>query len=448
MLKRRAFSEILNWIENDEEHALLVTGARQIGKTYLIRAALHESKEDYFELNFIREPKLVALFEGITDISDFYNRLTTVIDTSNSKKNIIFMDEVQECKDIITWLKFLVEDGRFRFMFSGSLLGVELTDLRSAPVGFLHTIEMFPMDLFEFFAAVGIKESIMEMIQSCYEKRQPIDEFIHKQLMQAFNLYLIVGGMPEAVQRYVDTNDISQVARIQSDIISQYKKDFTKYEEREKLQLREIYDVIPRELEEKNKRFFITHIGGKTSFDRVKNNFIWLKDAGVALPVYNVVEPKIPLKISEKRSLFKLFLSDVGLLTSMYSNDVKIKILSGDKDINNGGIYENVVAQEFATRKMQLYYFNSKKQGELDFVIELAGKIVPIEVKSGKAYEKHSALNNCLADSNYGIDEAFVLCNSNLSSSGKITNMPIYMMACIKEKTIDGMLYKLNLDRI
>ena len=448
MLKRRIFPEILSWIENDEEHALLVTGARQIGKTYVIRASLAESKSDYVELNFIKNPEYVNLFKGIASINEFYDRLTTVVSGLKLGETIVFLDEVQECKDIITWLKFLVEDKKYRFVLSGSLLGVELSDLKSAPVGYLHTIEMYPMDLFEFFTALGIKDSTLKLIEESYEKRELIDEFIHNQLMKVFNLYLIIGGMPEAVQTYLDTNDISKVAAVQEDIIRQYKSDFTKYEEKSKLQLREIYEAIPSELEEKNKRFFISHIDGKVSFDRVKNNFIWLKNAGVALPVYNITEPKAPLKISEKRNLFKLFLSDVGLLTSMYSNTVRLNILEGSNNINNGGIYENVVAQELFSRGIKTYYFNSKKQGELDFVIELKGKVLPIEVKSGKDYDKHSALSNCMNDENYDIPEAFVLCNGNVSKKENITNLPIYMMGCIKEESIDGLVYKLDLDGI
>lgn len=448
MLKRRIFPEILSWIEKDHKHALLVTGARQIGKTYLIRAALEESKSDYVELNFIKNPEFVNLFKGITSINEFYDRLTTVVSGLKLGETIVFLDEVQECKDIMTWLKFLVEDKKYRFVLSGSLLGVELSDLRSAPVGYLHTIDMYPMDLFEFFTALGVKDSTLKLIEESYEKREPIDEFIHNQLMKVFDLYLIIGGMPEAVQKYIDTNDISKVAAVQEDIIRQYKSDFTKYEEKSKLQLREIYEAIPSELEEKNKRFFISHIYGKISFDRVKNNFIWLKNAGVALPVYNITEPKAPLKISEKRNLFRLFLSDVGLLTSMYSNTVRLNILEGSNNINNGGIYENVVAQELFSRGIKTYYFNSKKQGELDFVIELKGKALPIEVKSGKDYDKHSALSNCTKDENYDIPEAFVLCNGNVSKKEHITNLPIYMMGCIKEESIDGLVYKLDLQGI
>ncbi|WP_458458076.1 ATP-binding protein, partial [Pseudobutyrivibrio sp.] len=418
MLKRKAYAEIENWVKNDFNHALLVTGARQIGKTYLIRKVLEDTDSAFVEINFIKQPELISIFSGIDDISMFYDRLTAVVQIPAAKDVFIFFDEIQECKDIVTWVKFLVEDGKYRFVFSGSLLGVELSDLRSAPVGFIHTTDMYPMDLFEFFTAMGVKDSTLEMLNEHFENRIPMDEFIHGQLMKVFNLYLIVGGMPEVVQRYIDTNDLSQVAEIQKDIILQYKQDFTKYEKKSKLQLREIYDAIPSELEEKNKRFFMTHIDGKVSFDRVKNNFIWLKNAGVALPVYNVTEPKIPLKISEKRNLFKLFLSDVGLLTSMYSNEVRLKILTNERDINNGGIYENLVAQELATRNIPLYYYNSKKLGELDFVIELRGKSIPIEVKSGKNYEKHSALDNCIKEENFGIDEAYVLCNDNIRVDG------------------------------
>lgn len=446
MLKRKAYAEIENWVKNDFNHALLVTGARQIGKTYLIRKVLEDTDSAFVEINFIKQPELISIFSGLDDISTFYDRLTAVVQIPAAKDVFIFFDEIQECKDIVTWVKFLVEDGKYRFVFSGSLLGVELSDLRSAPVGFIHTIDMYPMDLFEFFTAMGVKDSTLEMLNEHFENRIPMDEFIHRQLMKVFNLYLIVGGMPEVVQRYIDTNDLSQVAEIQKDIILQYKQDFTKYEKKSKLQLREIYDAIPSELEEKNKRFFMTHIDGKVSFDRVKNNFIWLKNAGVALPVYNVTEPKIPLKISEKRNLFKLFLSDVGLLTSMYSNEVRLKILTNERDINNGGIYENLVAQELATRNIPLYYYNSKKLGELDFVIELCGKSIPLEVKSGKNYEKHSALDNCIKEENFGIDEAYVLCNDNIRVDGNIINIPVYMVACIKDISLEGMIYKLDIE--
>lgn len=214
--------------------------------------------------------------------------------------------------------------------------------------------------------------------------------------------------MPEAVNTYVETNDLAKVAEVHEKIVRLYKSDFTKYETRYKLKLQEIYDAMPGQLDQKNKRFQINSIGKGLSYDRVANDFLWLKDAGVAIPVYNISEPKLPLVISENRNLFKLFFSDVGLLTSRYSDQVKMAILNKEKSINNGALFENVVSQELLSKGHKEYYFNSKKQGELDFVIELNGKVVPLEIKSGKDYKRHSALCNVLADENYGIEYAYV----------------------------------------
>lgn len=445
MLRRKEEETIRNWL-SDRKHALLVTGARQIGKTYLIRSVLNEEACPYVEFNFIRQPELISLFRNISDVRELLTRMSVA---ANKKlipgKTVFFFDEVQECTDIVTWIKFLVEEGSFQYVLSGSLLGVELSDLRSAPVGYMKTIDMYPLDLFEFFTALGIQQGTLDMIRKHFTEKIPIDEYVHDRLLRAYYLYLIIGGMPEAVQTYIDTNDIAKVAEIHQSVIRQYKLDFTKYENRNKLRLREIYDAVPGELKEKNKRFFINHLGDKTVYDRVKNDFLWLKDAGVVLPVYNVTEPKSPLRISEKRNLFKLFLSDVGLLTSLYPNEVKMQILQRNEQINNGGLFENAVVQELISKGYSVYYFNSKKQGELDAIIEWEGKTLPIEVKSGKAYSRHSALSQCLQDDNYHISEAFVLCNENVKREGKITYLPIYMAACIEEKKMESFLYRLDL---
>ena len=378
MINREMKTTINNWILQGKE-AFLLTGARQIGKTYLIRECLKESKYDYVELNFIERPELVELFENATNAQDLLMRLSLITDKQLNKGNtIIFFDEIQEFKDLVTRIKFLVEEGSYRYIMSGSLLGVELNDLRSAPVGYLRIEDMYPLTVKEFMKAVGIKENILEMLEECYKKQQPVDEFVHKKMLDVFYLYLIVGGMPEAVAVYTETNDLARVAAVQQKIMRLYKADFTKYETTYKLKLREIYDSMPGQLDSKNKRFKINTLGKGLNYDRVANDFLWLKDAGVAIPVYNINEPKMPLIISENRNLFKLFFSDVGILTNQYSDQVKIAILNKEKSINNGALFENVVAQELLANGFNLYYFNNKKQGELDFVIELDGKVTPL----------------------------------------------------------------------
>ena len=445
MINREMKTTINNWILQGKE-AFLLTGARQIGKTYLIRECLKESKYDYVELNFIERPELVELFENATNAQDLLMRLSIITDKQLNKGNtIIFFDEIQEFKDIVTRIKFLVEEGSYRYIMSGSLLGVELNDLRSAPVGYLRIEDMYPLTVKEFMKAVGIKENILGMLEECYKKQQPVDEFVHKKMLDVFYLYLIVGGMPEAVAVYIETNDLARVAAVHQKIMRLYKADFTKYETTYKLKLREIYDSMPGQLDSKNKRFKINTLGKGLNYDRVANDFLWLKDAGVAIPVYNINEPRLPLVISENRNLFKLFFSDVGILTNQYSDQVKIAILNKEKSINNGALFENVVAQELLAKGFNLYYFNNKKQGELDFVIELDGKVTPLEIKSGKDYKKHCALENVLKDKNYEIEKAYIFSEANIETKDQKIYMPIYMIMFLKNTQLKNTIYKIDL---
>lgn len=445
LIDRTIKKYINNWLKESRE-ALLLTGARQVGKTYLIRQCLKESGYPYVELNFIERPELIDLFSNAKDAKELLMRLSLVSEEALEKGNtIIFLDEIQEFKDIVTRIKFLVEEGSFRYIMSGSLLGVELNDLRSAPVGYMQIQEMYPLSFEEFVKALGVGQDILHVLKENFKDRKPVDEFIHSKMLDIFYLYLIIGGMPEAVETYIHTNDLAKVAQVHENIIRLYKKDFSKYEVRYKLKLQEIYDAMPGQLDQKNKRFQLNSIGKGISYDRVENDFLWLKDAGVAIPVYNVSEPKLPLIISENRNLFKLFFSDVGLLTNCYSNQVKISILNKDKSINNGALFENVVAQELLAKGHKVYYFNSKKQGELDFVIELDGKVVPLEIKSGKDYKRHSALNNVLKNEEYNISEGFVFSEGNIEVDEKRVYFPIYMIMFLEGIKLENTIYKLDL---
>ncbi|MGN1381820.1 MAG: ATP-binding protein [Eubacterium sp.] len=446
-MKRLLKKDIVNWMQNGRT-ALLLTGARQTGKTYLIRECLQEADLPSIEINFIRDREILNLFQNADNADDILRRMSLVYGKQMIPgKTIIFLDEVQEDKNILTDMKFLVEDGRYRYVMSGSLLGIELTDLRSAPVGYLQVLDLYPMNLEEYFLALGMPDQTMEMIQECFEKRKPVDDFIHKKLINAYYLYLITGGMPQALKTYLETENLEKTQDIQRAIIRMYDQDFTKYEknDRHRLRLREIYDAAPSELSEKNKRFQLNHLGSGMSYDRTENSFLWLKDAGVVLPVYNVTQPTIPLLSSTKRNLFKLFLSDVGLLTAQYSTETRIRILNQDAAVNNGGLFENAVAQELFSHGYRVWYFNSKKQGEIDLMIEQGERALPIEVKSGKDYTRHSALNNILADKNYQIPEAIVFSSGNVSVQGKIVYLPIYMSGCIRRKQLANPYYHLDL---
>lgn len=437
MLWRKRQKDITDWIYN-EKKALLVTGARQIGKTYLIKKTLEQENCDYVEFNLIKQPEIVKLLESVSndDCKTFLERLTIATTHDLKKgKTIIFFDEIQEYKEIVTKIKFLVEDGSYKYVFSGSLLGVELTGLKSAPVGYLNTIEMFPLDFEEYIVALNIKRETINTLKKSFDDKIKVDEFVHSRMIEAFKSYLLVGGMPEAVVSYINEADYNKVYNIHLSIIEQYKLDFTKYEKEKKLKLRKIYDFIPAELADKNKRYIFKDIDSNIKYDRYENSFNWLIDAGVTLPIYNVTEPRMPLLINTKSNLFKLFLSDIGMLTSLYGKTTQMAIMNDDLSLNCGAIYENVVAQELNSHGFKGYYFNSHKQGELDFVVEYKDFVCPIEVKSGKDYTKHSALNNVLNNKDYGIKNAFVFSNFNVEVKENVIYYPIYFIMFLEKQS-------------
>ena len=437
MLHRKIENDIVNWLKN-ENKALLIDGARQVGKTYIIRKVLKDEHCDYIEFNLLKTPEIVGLLATCETVDDLITNLSLFSKKQFIKgRTVIFFDEIQEFKEITTKIKFWVDEGSFKFVFSGSLLGVELKNIKSAPVGYLRTITMYPMDFEEFLQIYNFTDELREALHNSFMEREPVNEEVHKRMMKIFNTYLNVGGMPSAVERFNQTKNLEDVISEHEDIVVQYKKDFTRYEQEDKKPyLTQIYDLIPAELNSQTKRFNFADLKKGLRYERSEENFIWLASAGVALPSYNVTEPTVPLLLNEKSSLFKLFLSDVGMLTTLYGRATKMKLLSGDQNVNFGAIYENVVAQELKAHGFKLNYFNSRKSGELDFVIEYNGRILPIEVKSGKDYNRHSALNNVLSISNYSVEEAFVLSNYNVSVVDKIVYYPIYMLMFIKEDAL------------
>ena len=438
MLKRKIEKDIEKWIVNSEK-ALLVYGVRQAGKTFIIRECLKRNGCEYVEFNLINQPELVDILKNATDIDDLILKLSLYSEKKIVPgETIFFFDEIQRYKEIVTKIKFLVEDKRFRYILSGSLLGVEIVNLKSAPVGYLQTLNMYPMDFEEFLQIFGVDETIINNLRNCFLTKTKVDEAIHNKIMEMFNIYLIIGGMPAAVEKYRNTENIDDVIEEHKSITNQYKLDFTQYEdENRKLIITNIYELIPAELNEKNKRFMIADINKNLRYDRISDSFIWLWKSGVALGVFNTTEPTIPLMLNEKSALFKLFISDVGLLTTLYGKSCKLKIVNKENDINKGAVFENVVAQELHAHGYPLYYYNSKKMGEIDFIIEQGGKSLPIEVKSGKAYNKHSALNNLLNVKEYGIEEAFIFTNDNVKVEGKLNYLPIYMVMFLKDEPVE-----------
>ena len=446
MLKRKVEKELLRFLADDGRYALLVTGARQVGKTFIIEKFGREHYDNFVEINFIREPAALSIFNGAQDADDVHMRLSSYIRRKDGdKRTLVFLDEIQRCPEAVTYMKFLVQRGDCHYIMSGSLLGVELNDIRSVPVGFMDEIQMYPLDFEEFLWANGVSAEILKNAQEAFEKRQPVDSFFHSQLMRYFRLYLVTGGMPAAVNAYLETNDLTKVAAAQNRIRIEYRRDITQYDKKNALRIRDIYGRIPAELSQNNRRFTMGAVLKGSHFDRLEDGFLWLKEAGVALPCYNLEQPQQPLELAIKHNLFKLFANDVGLLASMYIRDIQLQILSGAVNLNIGAVYENAVAQELKAHGFAINYFNSKKQGELDFVIEAAGNVLPLEVKSGKDYRRHCALDNVLASPNYHIPEAFVLCNDNVMVDGKVVYLPIYMtMFLLKNTSSEKLIYKIQ----
>ncbi len=439
MLKRKAEKKLDDWLKKDD--ALLILGARQVGKSYLVREWGKANFKSFIEINLYEKSGWIPVIEEAKGADDLLFRITSLGEGRLVEGDtLIFFDEIQYAKkaDLITLSKFLAQKGKYRYIFSGSMLGVSLNEnTASWPTGYMEEFNMYPLDFEEFLRAAGLGEEIFTYLRDCFEKEKEVDKQIHESLIDAFYKYLLIGGMPEAVEQFVDYNDMNRVNDVHKKIDDYYKKDITKYAPVEqRVHLETIYKVLPQELNSKSKRFTLGEVGRGRETSDIQDDFMWLKKAAVAIPVCNVDEPKIPLTIAAKSRLVKLFHCDVGMLSySLVDTDIQLKLLAKEKSINYGAIFENAIAEELTAHGFEdLYYYSSKKQGEVDFLIEHKGSLLPIEVKSGKDYKRHSALNNLLANQNYEIQEAVVFSNANVEREGKILYLPIYMAMFFEKK--------------
>lgn len=449
MLKRKISDYLESYFTPNRREALLITGARQVGKSYAIREFGKSHYSSFIEINLLEDSIARTSISKASNSKDLLLRITAIASQPLIKgKTLIFFDEVQVVPEIVTAIKFLVEEGSYQYVLSGSLLGIGLKGISSMPVGYLTVKEMYPLNLEEFYRACGISDNIFSVLEEAFKAEREIDSIIHRKLMELFRLYLIVGGMPAVVQTYLDTNDIKKVVNKQREILSMYVEDISQYDINNKLYIKDIFNLIPAELNNPNKRFILKNLNENTKFSRLEDSFIWIREAGVAIGVYNIEEPKLPLELVKLRNLFKLFSNDVGLLACQYADGIQLRILNNDIDINYGSIYENAVAEELYSHGLKLYYFNSKKQGELDFVIKLDDKILPIEVKSGKNYLRHNALKNVIENKDYDIEKAYVLYNENIKRVGNIVYLPIYLMMFIKNREIENLIWKIDLSSL
>lgn len=449
MLKRKISDYLESYFTPNRREALLITGARQVGKSYAIREFGKSHYSSFIEINLLEDSIARTSISKASNSRDLLLRITAIASQPLIKgKTLIFFDEVQVVPEIVTAIKFLVEEGSYQYVLSGSLLGIGLKGISSMPVGYLTVKEMYPLNLEEFYRACGVSDNIFSVLEEAFKAEREIDSIIHRKLMELFRLYLIVGGMPAVVQTYLDTNDIKKVLNKQREILSMYVEDISQYDINNKLYIKDIFNLIPAELNNPNKRFILKNLNENAKFSRLEDSFIWIREAGVAIGVYNIEEPKLPLELAKLRNLFKLFSNDVGLLACQYADGIQLRILNNDIDINYGSVYENAVAEELYSHGLKLYYFNSKKQGELDFVIKLDDKLLPIEVKSGKNYLRHNALKNVIENKDYDIEKAYVLYNENIKRVGNIVYLPIYLMMFIKNREIENLIWKIDLSSL
>lgn len=446
MLKRKISKRLEQFFSDNGRYALLVDGARQVGKTFIIEDFARRHYENFIEINFVKTPSARRIFENVDDESDILGKLSTFSRKGLMRgKTLVFLDEVQECPEAVTYIKFLVQDGTCHYVLSGSLLGVELKNVRSVPVGFMDEVKMYPLDFEEFVLANGEREELIAAARKSWEERRPLDRLYHERLSKLFRLYLVVGGMPAAVQRYLDTHDISAVVQEQEQILVEYRKDITKYDRENSLRIREVFERIAPELNKKNKRFYVNSVKPGERTERLEDEFVWLKEAGVAIPSYVVNEPVVPLVLSKRSNLFKLFMNDVGLLAASYMDGIQLRILNSELDINFGSVYENAVAQELVAHGFLPSYYSSREHGEIDFVLETGGKILPIEVKSGKHYKRHRALNKLMECDEYGIESAIVFDDNAMDVVGKVFYAPIYMVMFLKKDSLPAnMIYDIG----
>ncbi len=433
MLFRKIEAQIEDHLKSDSRAIMLIDGARQVGKTYIIRHVGQKLFENYIELNLVEDYVGARLFANAKTVEDFYLAVSMLAgDRMKEKENtLIFIDEIQAYPHLLTLLKFLAQDDRFTYIASGSLLGVTLAQTTSIPMGSIRMVRMFPLDFEEFLYANGMNALVVSSLRKKYERQESLDEATHAKVLDMFRKYLLVGGMPDAVNAFVTEKNIQLVRQIQSEIYAYYAADASKYDDGRKLKIRRIYDLIPSNLENKKKRVVAQSIENKRgkTFADYQDEFDYLISAGIALSVQAISTPVFPLIQSSGKNLLKLYLNDVGILSGiLYGNNIQA-ILSDEESINLGSVYECVVASELIAHGHKLFYYDNRTKGEVDFLIDDYDSLsaVPIEVKSGKDYTVHSALNAFVSNEDYHVKKAIVLSNEReITTKNKITYLPIY----------------------
>lgn len=444
MLYRKIEQNIEDFFKSNPNKILLIDGARQVGKTFIVRKTGKKLFKNFVEVNMLQDFKGNQVFKKVQTVSDFYIQLSSFggLKLHEADDTLVFLDEIQVYPHLLTLLKFLRQDNKYTYVASGSLLGVTLGQTTSIPIGSIHIMQMYPLDFEEFLLANNVGRTMIDDMCQRYQREEGLSEENHNLIMKMFKRYLICGGLPDAVNVFLDTNNIVKLREVQTEIHRYYGMDASQYDTEHKLKIRRVFDYIPSALENKKKRIVFRDIeeGGKKTFSDYQDEFDYLINAGVALEVKAVSNPNFPLLESVKKNLLKLYLNDVGLLTCLLYDRNFNAIFNDEASVNLGTVYESVVAQELKAHGNSLNYYDNKQNGEVDFLTDDFNSlsVLPIEVKSGKDYTKHSALSRFLANPDYSVKRGIVLSNnSQVRRKGAVTYLPIYYVMFIGQSEID-----------
>ena len=448
MLKRKIESVLAEWRNSESKKPLVIKGIRQCGKTYIVRKFAEENYESVIYMNFILEPDKKTAFIGNIDVDTIILNLSALIPGSRfiNGKTCIILDEIQECREARTALKSFQIDGRFDIIATGSLLGVRgygksgknaENGQDSIPVGYETVVEMYPLDFEEFLWANGMNDKVIDSVKSCFEKETAVPEGIHNVMMELLYRYVIVGGLPEVVNKFLETKNIELIYQVQRNLIAEYEEDMIKYaDDADKARIRECFESIPKQLARDNKKFqySVVRKGGRSS--QYIGSIQWLEDAGLVRRCYNTQITELPLEGNSIKDCFKLYTTDIGLLVAMLDYGTQADILRGNLLGYKGAIFENLMADFLCKSGQKLYYFQKESGLELDFLVRYKGECVVLEVKakSGKAKSLKTVLKN---KNVYHVNHAIKLGKYNVGRKEEVFTIPLYMGFLIKDKLAD-----------
>lgn len=433
-MKRKILNDLMKWKENPHKKPLIIKGARQVGKTYIIREFAQEAYEDLVEINFERDLEFIDLFKKTHNPKDILQYLEVAFMDKNFDRNtLFFMDEIQACSDALTSLKFLAESFPCDIICSGSMLGVAIANSTSFPVGYIETWQMYPLSFMEFIEALGMKENIIQSLSDCLLNNLPVMEVLHNKMNDLFKEYMVVGGMPEVVNKYIETKSFKETLLVQRRIVSDYLNDMVKYADgSERIKVRECYQSIPLQLAKENKKFqykLVKSGGNARYFDASLN---WLKDSGLVNLTYRLKTIDKPLEIHKESAVFKVYMADTGLLVSQFDESVIKELLNGNLGVFKGALYENIAAQILSMHERELYYFEPNTSSEIDFIIYYKGEICPLEIKAGRNTASKSFTN--FVDK-YNSPYAFRLSQKNIGTNKEnVSYVPLYMLEMLLDQ--------------